>query len=1009
MIRQEWKKLFQNKILLIVTLAVIIIPTIYTTLFLGSMWDPYGNTDHLPVAVVNKDQPVSYQGKTLNIGKELTEQLAEDGSLDFHFVDSEAARRGLKDGTYYMVITIPENFSANAATLTDAKPEQMELLYDTNPGTNYIASKMSETAVNKIQSSVREEVTRTYAQAVFDQILEVGDGMSQAADGSGKLQDGAAQLENGNSTISENLKLLADSSLAFRSGSTVLTEGLQQYTEGVAAIRDGSLALDDGAAQLENGMEQLADRAPALTEGVQQLSDGADALKAGIGSAESGIDSLSAGAASVDASMEELNQGLSQLNASAADLPSYASALDDAAVQLKQGADTLNTGSSRLLTGAETLQQSTDQLNNGLQSIVGENYAQSEALASGAQQLSDAVASLADALTQMSGNGGSSDPSVIVSDTALADLQARLQSLSDCSSAAVQAAQTAQSAADSLISDSAAADPSEISARIQEAIQQGDTEALASAAQEALSLAETNYQTAMSLQNRLTTASDALSSAGTSLQNAGNTLASAEELSETVAQLQAELSHAGQPSGSGSAAVTSQLPALKEQAAALSQNIRSYTAAVNSAADGSARIAAGIPQLSSGLLSLQNGAGQLSSGLAQLETGTSSLAAQAPALSEGIARAAGGSSQLKEQGTSALLSGTSALQNGFGQLVSGSFALSDGVHQLEGNLPALSDGISRLKEGADTLRNGTGTLKDGASLLVSKNTDLLNGARQLTDGSARISDGARQLYDGSLALGNGIEQIRNGSQTLKENLSDGASTIKNTNASENNTEMFAAPVVTKETQITDVPNNGHAMAPYMMSVGLWVGCIAFSLMYPLTGYSGRLRSGFSWWAGKASVLYLTAVLQAIVMIGALHLFDGFTPVQMGRTLLVACTASLAFMAVMYFFTNTLGKVGSFLMLVFMVIQLAGSVGTYPLELSGSFVPYLHDWVPFTYTVTAFRSTISGGESIAGCLSFLLILFIIFSLLTIAEFQIRALRIRRGQPTLMHWLEAHGLE
>lgn len=1009
MIRQEWKKLFQNKILLIVTLAVIIIPTIYTTLFLGSMWDPYGNTEHLPVAVVNKDQPVSYQGKTLNIGKELTEQLAEDGSLDFHFVDSEAARRGLKDGTYYMVITIPENFSANAATLTDAKPEQMELLYDTNPGTNYIASKMSETAGNKIQSSVREEVTRTYAQSVFDQILEVGDGMSQAADGSGKLQDGAAQLENGNNTISENLKLLADSSLAFRSGSTVLTEGLQQYTEGVAAIRDGSLALDDGAAQLENGMEQLAGRAPALTEGVQQLSDGADALKAGIGSAENGIDSLSAGAASVDASMEELNQGLSQLNASAADLPSYASALDDAAVQLKQGADTLNAGTSRLLTGAETLQQSTDQLNNGLQSIVGENHAQSEALASKAQQLSDAVASLADALTQMSGNGNSPDPSVIVSDTALADLQARLQSLSDCSSAAVQAAQNAQSAADSLNSDSAAADPSGINARIQEAIQQGDTEALASAAQEAISLAETNYQTATSLQNRLATASDALSAAGTSLQNAGDTFAFAEELSETVAQLQAELSRAGQPSGSGSAAVTSQLPALKEQAAALSQTIRSYTAAVNSAADGSARIAAGIPQLSSGLLSLQNGAGQLSSGLAQLETGTSSLAAQAPALREGIARAAGGSSQLKEQGTSALLSGASALQNGFGQLVSGSFALSDGVHQLEGNLPALSDGISRLKEGADTLKNGTGTLKDGASLLVSRNTELLNGAGQLADGSARISDGARQLYDGSLALGNGIEQIRNGSQTLKENLSDGASTIKNTNASENNTEMFAAPVVTKETQITDVPDNGHAMAPYMMSVGLWVGCIAFSLMYPLTEYSGRLRSGFSWWAGKASVLYLTAVLQAVVMIGALHLFDGFTPVQMGRTLLVACTASLAFMAVMYFFTNTLGKAGSFLMLVFMVIQLAGSAGTYPLELSGSFVPWLHDWVPFTYTVTAFRSTISGGESIAGCLSFLLTLFIIFSLLTIAEFRIRALRIRRGQPTLMYWLEAHGLE
>ena len=60
------------------------------------------------------------------------------------------------------------------------------------------------------------------------------------------------------------------------------------------------------------------------------------------------------------------------------------------------------------------------------------------------------------------------------------------------------------------------------------------------------------------------------------------------------------------------------------------------------------------------------------------------------------------------------------------------------------------------------------------------------------------------------------------------------------------------------------------------------------------------------------------------------------------------------------------------MLIFMVIQLAGSVGTYPLELSGSFVPYLHDWVPFTYTVEAFRSTIAGGESIRNAVIFLIV-------------------------------------
>ena len=70
--------------------------------------------------------------------------------------------------------------------------------------------------------------------------------------------------------------------------------------------------------------------------------------------------------------------------------------------------------------------------------------------------------------------------------------------------------------------------------------------------------------------------------------------------------------------------------------------------------------------------------------------------------------------------------------------------------------------------------------------------------------------------------------------------------------------------------------------------------------------------------------------------------------------------------------------------------------------------YLHDWVPFTYTVEAFRSTISGGESIRGCLIFLLILFLVFTGLTILEFTVRARKVREGKNTWMVWLEEHGL-
>ena len=99
------EKLLGNKIMLIVIVAIIAIPTIYTTLFLGSMWDPYGNIDKLPVAVVNEDVPAVYGTSTLHVGDEMVKNLKKDASLDFTFTDQEAARRGLKDGSYYMVIT----------------------------------------------------------------------------------------------------------------------------------------------------------------------------------------------------------------------------------------------------------------------------------------------------------------------------------------------------------------------------------------------------------------------------------------------------------------------------------------------------------------------------------------------------------------------------------------------------------------------------------------------------------------------------------------------------------------------------------------------------------------------------------------------------------------------------------------------------------------------------------------------------------------------------------------
>lgn len=938
MVRQEWKKLLHNKILLVVILAVIAIPSIYTTLFLGSMWDPYGNTDKLPVAVVNEDQPVEYQGAVLDIGGELVKKLKEEKSLDFHFVEKKEGEQGLKDGTYYMMIRIPEDFSAKAGTLTGEEPEKMELFYETNPGTNYIASKMSETAMKEMESAVCQEVTRTYIQAVMDKVLQAKEGMEQAGQGAGELEEGVGKAGEGNEAITENLQVLADSTLTFRNGTRTFSEGLGKYVQGVETLAAGTEELDQGTAALAQGMEQVKKKMPELSQGADKLAEGAQTLEEGTRENVRGSQALEKGAARTDESMKTLNQGLSALGEAAASLPEAARELEAGTEELRENAAALHNGMETLQQGTAQWQQGAESLESGLQTIIGENGSQSDVLSQGAASLSQG----------------------------LEDLYNSLLSYTDSLS---------EDDGWSISEEIQRTDPSYLYEEIQQAADSGDIDSLTGAAWAALEAAQTNYQGLQEMEEQIFLARES----------------------------------AGEADPSGEEGLSSQISMLKDQAALLAESTAAYTEGVNEAARGSRELVSGLPEITEGISQAAAGSGELAAGAETLLQGVSGLSQKAPVLVQGIQEAVQGGSILQTQGTSVLEQGAETLAEGAEALSQGTSQMAAGTQALKEQVPALLNGGEQLSQGLTSLKEGTGSLKAGAAELVENGPSLLLGASQLSQGGEQIGQGAGKLYEGSQELGEGLKSLEQGAGILKNALEEGGISAGNSILSEEGMDMFADPAVTKETQITEVENNGHAMAPYMMSVGLWVGCIAFSLMYPLTEYSGKLKSGGAWWRSKASVLYLVALLQAAVMTGALWIFDGFRPVQPGKTLLTACLASLAFMSIMYFFTNLLGKAGSFLMLVFMVVQLAGSVGTYPLELSGSFVPYLHDWVPFTYTVTAFRSTISGGESIGKCLLFLGALFLVFSLMTVLEFQIRAGKIKRGKRTWVTWLKAHGLE
>lgn len=860
MIKQEWAYLRKNKILLLVFLAIIAIPTIYTTLFLGSMWDPYGKVDHLPVAIVNEDKPVTYNDETLEVGNEMVDSLKDNESLDFHFVSSKEAKDGLKNGTYYMVITIPEDFSANASTVLDEHPRKMVLDYETNPGTNYIASKLSETALNKIRTSVADTVTKTYTETVFDQIVTVGEGMTEASDGAGQLADGAIQLADGNNTITTNLNVLANSSLTFKNGTDTLHVGLKQYTDGVAQLNDGSKELKDGLSTLNSG-------ASALASGVSQLSSGSSSLAAGLNQYTSGVSTAQAGA----------------------------DTLDKSSISLTAGVTALKTGVDTLVSKNNALNQGVAAISNGLGNIISE-------------------------IDQMSASTPETTTEVSAQPVDTSSASANASATSDALS-------TASSNNQALIS---AIENSSLSEE-----EKSSLKALANNTQTSIETASSN----------VSATKDSISELPTSTSSSTTTTQSGSASSDALSTLKGQL--------------TFMKNQIDDEQTGLASGIKNYT-------DGVKKIQTGL-----------DGDGTLAN----------------PGLVNGI--------KAYTNGVSTLNTGLTTLNNNSSSLTSGVGQLNSGLTSLNKQTPVLTSGVSQLSNGSAQLYAGTGKLTANSAALIS-------GSSQLSDGAGKISDGAAALADGSSTLGDGISQVKDGADTLASSLADGADEVTSIHADEETTDMFSSPVEDNGSKLTNVKNNGHGMAPYMMSVALWVAGIAFSIMYPLTKYHDQLKSGFSWWASKASVLVILSIADALLMIGCLHFFNGFAPKEMGKTMLVASFASLAFMSIMYFFNAALGKVGSFLMLIYMVVQLAGSAGTYPVELSGSFVPSIHSFLPFTYTVDAFRSTIAGGTSIMPCMIMLILITVVFSVLTVLLFERRAHKIKAGKPTLTDLLEKLGL-
>lgn len=359
----EWQRISKLRGLKLLLVGIAVIPSIYAVIFLSSLWDAYGNVNQLPVAIVNKDESAKINKKTENLGNDLTKNLIRKQSLKFTEVSSKNAKDGLKNGKYYMTITIPSNFTRNAGTLLSDDPKTSNIVMSYNAGQSFIAEKMTSSAATKIQTAVNKSLQKVYIKTILSAInssqkglksgsngaTTLSEGLGKIADGGNTLGNGATKLASGTTTLTTGLAQYTAGASQANTGSSTLATGLSQYTSGVSqassgtnTLVNGTTSAANGAAKLASGTTQLASNMSLLESGSQQIALGAQQLAVQLQKVSDQINEQQSAKSTelnaLDAGLEELTTRLSELsNTESPTIDIDSSKLNDASSALRSG------------------------------------------------------------------------------------------------------------------------------------------------------------------------------------------------------------------------------------------------------------------------------------------------------------------------------------------------------------------------------------------------------------------------------------------------------------------------------------------------------------------------------------------------------------------------------------------------------------------------------------------------------------------------------------------------
>ena len=310
--------------------------------------------------------------------------------------------------------------------------------------------------------------------------------------------------------------------------------------------------------------------------------------------------------------------------------------------------------------------------------------------------------------------------------------------------------------------------------------------------------------------------------------------------------------------------------------------------------------------------------------------------------------------------------------------------LSSGAADVAATKKEVTDLIAQVKSGIGGVKDDyEGNLKDQASQLQSTISGI---AASSADISKNLDDTVASLSDASASLSGNLNDLNGVLSDTSTALTDAGkdlSTIKeklDTAVANNDLESIrsiigedpegladalAAPVGIDRKAIYPIKNYGSSMAPFYTILSLWVGSIVLAAMMKVSVDDKLLNELKPFrlheiYLGRYMLFGMLALCQATLVCLGDILFFRIQCIHPFQFILAAWIASLVFSNIIYTFTVSFGDIGKALAVVLLVMQVGGSGGTFPIEMTAPFFQSVYPFLPFTHGIAAMHAAIAGS-------------------------------------------------